>query len=39
MVDMIQMDIDILNMRFEYSDSDMVWDFEYPDLDIDGSEL
>jgi hypothetical protein len=33
------MDINILNMRFEYSDSDMVWDFEYLDSDMDGSEL
>ena len=36
MSDMIRLDIDIINMRFEYSD--MVSDVEYPDLDTDRSQ-
>jgi hypothetical protein len=34
------MDIDIIiNMQFEYSDTDTVSHIEYLDSDIDGSEL
>ena len=36
--DMIQLDIDITNMRFEYSDTDTVSDVEYPDSDTDRSD-
>jgi hypothetical protein len=36
MPDKIQLDIDIINMRFEYSDTDTVSDVEYPDSDTDG---
>ena len=36
--DMIRLDIDIINMRFEYSDTDKVSDVEYPDLDTDRSK-
>jgi len=41
MLDMIQMDIDILNMRFEYSNTNMVSDVnvKYPDLDTDEFKL
>jgi hypothetical protein len=39
MSDTIGMDIDIINMRFEYSDTNPVSDVEYPDLDTDGSKL
>jgi hypothetical protein len=35
--DMIRIDIDIINMRFEYSDT--VSDVEYSDLDKDTSKL
>jgi hypothetical protein len=35
MSDMIRLDIDIINMRFEYSDMDTVSDVGYPDLDMD----
>jgi hypothetical protein len=35
MSDRIQLDIDIINMRFEYSDMDTISDVEYPDSDID----
>jgi len=35
---MVQFDIDILNMRFEYLDMDMVSDIEYPDSNIDRFE-
>jgi hypothetical protein len=35
--DRIQLDIDIINIRFEYSDMNMVSDVEYPDSDTDGS--
>jgi hypothetical protein len=38
MSDMILLDIDITNMRFEYSDTDTVSDVEYPDSDMDRSE-
>jgi hypothetical protein len=34
----IQLDIDIINMRFEYSDTDTVPDVEYPDSDMDRSK-
>ena len=33
MSDMIRLDIDIINMLFEYSDTDTVSDVGYPDLD------
>ena len=39
MMDMIQLDIDIINMRFDYSDTDTVSDVEYPDSDTDRFEL
>ena len=39
MSDRIPLGIDITNMRFEYSDTDMVSDVEYPDSDTDRSEL
>ena len=35
MPDRIRLDIDIINMRFEYSDTDTVSDVEYPDSDMD----
>ena len=38
MPDRIWLDIDIIDMRFEYSDTDMVSDIEYPDSDTDKSE-
>ena len=38
MPDMIRLDIDIINMLFEYSDTDKVSDVEYPDLDTDRSK-
>ena len=38
MPDMIQLDIDIINMRFEYLDTNMVSDVEYPDSDTDKSK-
>jgi len=38
MSDRIRLDIDIMNMRFEYSDMDTVSDVEYPDSDTDRSE-
>jgi hypothetical protein len=34
----IRLDVDIINMRFKYSDTDTVSDVEYPDLDTDRSE-
>ena len=36
--DRIRLHIDIMNMRFEYSDTDTVSDVEYSDLDTDRSE-
>jgi hypothetical protein len=36
--DKIQLDIDIVNMRFEYSNTDMISDVEYPGSDTDRSE-
>ena len=36
--DRILLDIDIINMRFEYSDTDTVLDVEYPDLNTDKSQ-
>jgi hypothetical protein len=39
MLNRIRLDIDIINMRFQYSDMDTVLDVEYPDLDTDRSEL
>jgi hypothetical protein len=38
MPDRIRFDVDIINMRFEYSDTDTVSDVEYPDSDTDRSE-
>ena len=38
MPDRIRLDVDIINMRFEYSDTDTVSDVEYPDSDMDRSE-
>jgi hypothetical protein len=35
MPDKIQLDIDIINMRFGYLDTDTVSDIEYPDSDTD----
>jgi hypothetical protein len=35
MPDKIQLDIDIINMRFGYSDTDTVSDIEYLDSDTD----
>jgi hypothetical protein len=37
MSDRIRLDIDIINMRFEYSDTDTVSDVGYPDSDTDRS--
>jgi len=39
MTDTIRLDIDIVNMRFDYSDTDTVSDVEYPDSDTDIFEL
>ena len=39
MSDMIRLDIDIINMRFEYSDTDTVSNVEYLDSDTDISQL
>ena len=39
MPDRIRLGIDIINMRFEYSHTDTVSDIEYPDSDMDRSEL
>ena len=38
MSDIIRLDIDIINMRFEYLNTDMVSDVKYSDSDMDGSE-
>ena len=38
MSDMIRLDIDIINMRFEYSDMDTVSDVGYPESDTDRSQ-
>jgi hypothetical protein len=35
MSDRVRLDIDIINMRFEYSDTDTVSDVEYQDSDTD----
>jgi len=35
MPDRKRLDVDIINMRFEYSDTDSVSDVEYPGLDTD----
>ena len=37
-VDRIRLDIDIINMRFEYSNTDTVSDVEYTDSDTNKSE-
>jgi hypothetical protein len=36
MSDTIRLDIDIINLRFKYSDTNTVLDVEYPDSDTDG---
>jgi hypothetical protein len=38
MLDRIRLDIDIINMRFEYSDTDTVLDVEYSNSDTDRSK-
>ena len=38
MPDRIRLNIDIINMRFEYSDTNTVSDVEYLDLDVDTSK-
>jgi hypothetical protein len=38
MADRIRFDVDIINMRFEYSNTDTVSNVEYPDLDTDRYE-
>ena len=38
MPDRIRLDVDIINMRFEYLDTDTVSDVEYLDSDTDRSE-
>ena len=38
MSDKIRLDVDIINMRFKYSDIDTVLDVEYSDSDTDRSE-
>ena len=38
MLDRIRLGVDIINMRFEYSDMDMVSDVGYLDLDTDRSQ-
>ena len=37
MPDSIRLDIDIINMQFEYSDTDMLSYIKYPDSDTDTS--
>jgi hypothetical protein len=39
MLDMIQIYINVINMRFEYSDEYMLSDVEYPNSDMDGFGL
>jgi hypothetical protein len=38
MSDKIRLDVDIINIRFKYSDMDTVSDVEYSDSDTDSSE-
>jgi hypothetical protein len=38
MPDRIRLDIDIINIRFEYSDTDTISDVEYPGSDTDKFE-
>ena len=38
MSDMIRLDIDIINMRFEYSDTNTISDIGYPNSDTDISQ-
>ena len=38
MLDKIQLDVDTINIRFKYLDTDMVSDVEYSDSDTDRSE-
>ena len=37
--DMVRLDIDVINMRFEYSDMDTVSDVKYLNSDTNRSEL
>jgi hypothetical protein len=37
-LDRIRLNVDIINMRFKYSDTDTVSDVEYPDSDMNRSE-
>jgi len=37
--DKIQLDVDIINIRFKYLDTDTVSDIEYLDLDTDRFKL
>jgi len=37
-LDMIQLDIDIINIRFEYINTNTTSDVEYPDSDMIGFE-
>ena len=38
MLDRIRLDINIINIRFEYLDTDIVSDVEYPNMDTDRFE-
>jgi len=38
MSDKIRLDVDIINIRFKYSDTDTVSDVKYSDSDTDRSE-
>ena len=38
MSDKIRLDVDIINIRFKYSDTDTVSDIEYLDSDMDRSK-
>ena len=39
MSDMIRLDVDIINMRFDYSNTNMILDVEYLDSDTNRFEL
>jgi len=38
MLDKIRLDVDIINIQFKYSDTDMVSDVQYSDSDTDRSK-
>jgi hypothetical protein len=38
MLDRIRLDVDVINMQFDYSDTDTISDVEYPESDTDRSE-